>query len=374
MTARLAVTVVSLARDVWGTEHSVLNLHPRLAELGVDLTIAAPEGAFSVAARAQGMPHVLLELPERGGERTAPLRDLLRDARGVPRGVSRILRATRGCDVIHSNNLLAHPDVALAGRLSRRPTILELHDIVAPGAPAMLQSAAAALAQAVVSISRATSDPVRGPGRRKVHLVPQGIDLDKFRPGPARDTLRHAVGHPALVVAIIGRIDPSKGIDVLIRAARDAGPDIGVVVVGARGWDSGSHLEQICALGARLLGDRFHYAGPTDDVPGVLRSVDVLVNASEAEPFGLSVLEAQACGVAVIGTDAGGIPDFVEDAVTGLLVPPGDVSALASALRRAADPELRARLAAAALASVRARHGIQRRADAMADVYRSVAR
>lgn len=374
MSRRLAVTVVSLARDIWGTEHSVLNLHPHLAALGVDLTLAAPEGAFAAAARERHIPHVLLELPSRGGERTAPLRELFADARGVPRGVARILRATRSCDVMHSNNLLAHPDVAIAGRLGRRASVLELHDIVAPGAPAALQSISAALASAVVSISTATSSGVRGPGRRKVHLVPQAIDLARFTPRPGRADLRAELGDPALVVGIVGRVDPAKGVDVLIRAAAELGGQAGVVVVGARGWDSGTHLEDVCALGTRLLGDRFRYAGPIDDVPEVLRSLDVLVNASDAEPFGLSVLEAQACGIAVIGTDAGGIPDFVQDGVTGLLIPPRDEAALAAALRRAGDPALRTRLAAAALETVRARHSIEARALALSRVYRSVAR
>ena len=79
-----------------------------------------------------------------------------------------------------------------------------------------------------------------------------------------------------------------------------------------------------CAAEATtLLGDRARFVGPVDDVPGVLRSLDVLVNASASEPFGLSVLEAQASGVPVIGTDAGGIPEFVTDGETGLLVAPG---------------------------------------------------
>ena len=79
----------------------------------------------------------------------------------------------------------------------------------------------------------------------------------------------------------------------------------------------------------------------------MLRSLDVLVNASASEPFGLSVLEAQACGVPVIGTDAGGIPEFVTDGETGLLVAPGQPDALAAGLEPAcsATPGLRHDLA-----------------------------
>ncbi len=85
------------------------------------------------------------------------------------------------------------------------------------------------------------------------------------------------------------------------------------------------------------------FVGRTNDVPDTLRALDVLVNTSVAEPFGLSVLEAQASGVAVVGTRAGGIPDFVFDGDNGLLVPSGDADALAKALDRlVTDPEWRA--------------------------------
>jgi glycosyltransferase involved in cell wall biosynthesis len=112
-----------------------------------------------------------------------------------------------------------------------------------------------------------------------------------------------------------------------------------------------------------------------DEVPAVLRSLDVLVNASTSEPFGLSVLEAQACGVAVIGTDAGGVPEFVADGETGLLVAPGRPDALAAGLSRLlCVPGLRDDLAAAARSGVVAHHTLAARADAVAGVYRTLAR
>jgi glycosyltransferase involved in cell wall biosynthesis len=99
----------------------------------------------------------------------------------------------------------------------------------------------------------------------------------------------------------------------------------------------------------------------------------VLVNASVSEPFGLSVLEAQACGIPVIGTDAGGIPEFVSDGHTGLLVAPGRPDALAAGLSRILDtPGLRKDLVAAARDAVVAHHALAVRADAIAEVYRGV--
>ena len=73
-------------------------------------------------------------------------------------------------------------------------------------------------------------------------------------------------------------------------------------------------------------------SGAATTSPDVLRALDILVNCSPAEPFGRSVLEAQATGLAVIGMRQGGIPEFVADGETGLLVEPGDVTRLAAAI------------------------------------------
>ncbi len=108
------------------------------------------------------------------------------------------------------------------------------------------------------------------------------------------------------------------------------------------------------------------FAGRATDVPGTLRALDILVNASVAEPFGLSVLEAQATEVAVVGTAAGGIPDFVFDGDNGLLVPSGDADAPSKALERLlTDDELRARIASHGHATALGR-GTEARADTVA--------
>jgi glycosyltransferase involved in cell wall biosynthesis len=105
-----------------------------------------------------------------------------------------------------------------------------------------------------------------------------------------------------------------------------------------------------------------------------MRNLDVLVNASRAEPFGLTVLEAQACGVAVVAGAAGGIPEFVYDGENGLLFEPGDEIGLARALERMlGDAELRNRLAAKGLESAREK-SIDRQATLITDAYRSIGR
>jgi glycosyltransferase involved in cell wall biosynthesis len=286
------------------------------------------------------------------------------------RTIARLAREHRP-DVVHSHALNAHLDVALAGRLARRPTLLDLHDIVVPGVGRRVLSVAARLADVVLANSTATAATVTS-GR--VEVVNPGVDLERFHPGPCDGALRATLtSEPAApLVAILGRIDPEKGVEHVLRAAA-AVDGVHVVVVGAPNVADERFADGLRVLGADLLGDRVRFVGPRADVPDVLRVVDVLVNASRAEPFGRTVLEAQASGVPVIGTDSGGIPEFVDHDRTGLLVPPGDVEALAAAMRRlTGDASLRNRLRDAALASAMTR-SVPAQAEKVAAIYRSVA-
>ena len=289
-------------------------------------------------------------------------------------------RSWRGAaDIVHSNSLWAHLDCAVAGRLARRPVVLELHDFVRPGLGRFVLRAAARLASSAIAVSRAVGDAV-GADLHGLRVIPQGVDPERFSPGPPDPSWRARLSSrpEEPIVGVIGRLDPEKGIETVIRAMAMLDGPAGhshLAVVGAPALDQGAYEAHLRAEGADLLGDRISFVGAVDEVPAVLRSLDVVVNASTAEPFGLSVLEAQACGVAVIGTDAGGIPEFVTDGETGLLVGPGRPDALAAGLNRLiCAPGLRHDLAVAARRVVVAHHTLAARADALVGVYGALAR
>jgi glycosyltransferase involved in cell wall biosynthesis len=379
---RLRVLEVSDSRQVWGAELATLALAAPLAARGIDLTLASPPGGdLEEHWRRHGLPFVALDLPERLGLRDADglrrpgPRQLVQEAASTARAVRLIARAARGFDLVRSDSLWSHLDCALAGRLARRPVVLELHDLVRPGLGRRMLTAAVRLSRGAIAISRAVADCIGPAGRARVQIVAPAVDLARFAPGPSsREIRRHLTSDvDAALVGIVGRIDPEKGVDVLVRAmAMLEGPAASahLVVVGSGGLAPDGYSEQVRRDAERLLGERARFVGRTSDVPGTLRALDVLVNASVAEPFGLSVLEAQACGVPVIGTQAGGIPDFVTDGDNGLLVPSGDADSLAKALDRLlTDPDLRARLTTRARASAQAR-GIEPRAEVMADLFR----
>ena len=165
-------------------------------------------------------------------------------------------------------------------------------------------------------------------------VIPQfGIDPELYRPQPGR---KRAVSGP--VVGYVGRIVPEKGIDTLIQAAARIPTRPTLRIIG--GGDYRLPLELLAErLGVRDR-VRFQPSVPAEQVPDLLNELDVLVLPSLTQPnwkeqFGRVLIEAMACGVPVIGSDSGEIPNVIGDA--GLVFPEGDAGALALAIRQVLD-------------------------------------
>ncbi|WP_104781638.1 MULTISPECIES: glycosyltransferase [Streptomyces] len=193
----------------------------------------------------------------------------------------------------------------------------------------------------------------------RIGIVPCGVDTDRFTPkGPAAPR----GPHPHRILQL-GRLVPRKGTAVTVAAlARLPGTEL--VVVGgppAGRLDGDPEVRRLRDL-ARDAGvaDRVRFTGalPSEEVPALLRSADVVVCPADYEPFGIVPLEAMACGVPVVASAVGGQLDTVADPGTGRLVPPGDPAALAGAVAGLlADPEARAACGAAGRRRVLSRYG-----------------
>jgi len=380
------VLEVSNSRQAWGAEFAVMALAGPLADRGIDLVLASPPGGdLPEQWQKLGLRHVPLDIPTRQGIRAADgdsgpgAGQLATELLATARSVTKIARAARGADIVNSSSLWTHFDCAAAGRLARRPVVLDMHDIVRPGVGRKVLTAAVRLSSAAIAVSQAVADCVGPAGARNLRIMVPSVELDRFTPGPADPELRRrltaSVDDP--LVGIVGRIDPEKGIDLVVKAvAALTGPAARahLVVVGSPGFDSGAYLEGLKAEAGRLLGDRARFVGRIEDIPTTLRSLDVVVNASKAEPFGLGVLEAQATGVPVVATRSGGVTDFLTDGDNCLLVPIGDAAAMAAALERVlTDPELAATLGRHGRALAEAGHGMDGFADELARLYRQLA-
>ncbi|TDC59261.1 glycosyltransferase family 1 protein [Micromonospora sp. KC207] len=213
-----------------------------------------------------------------------------------------------------------------------------------------------------------------GVPRNRITVVPSGVNLATFAPlGPAADR------DPGRArVLTVGRLVERKGFQDVIRAMSLV-PDAECVVVGGPPeglLEADPHARRLRALAEKCgVADRVRLVGavPREEMGRWYRSADVLVAAPWYEPFGLTPLEAMACGVPVVGTAVGGLTDTVLDGVTGDLVPARDPRALGTAIRGLLDDRIR-RFAYAGAARDRARRSYSWAvtAERLAEVYGAV--
>ncbi len=185
----------------------------------------------------------------------------------------------------------------------------------------------------------------------KVAVLANGVDLAQFAGFPTPDT-----GGSVVRVGCVANLRPVKNIDGLLRAARRVCDRFSHVVFEVAGdGEQRAELERLHA-GLRL-GERFVLRGSVSDVPGFLRTLDVAVLPSHSEGMSNALLEYMAAGRAIVATDVGANSILVRDGEQGLIVPPGDVAALADGITRLlTDPPLAVRLGTAARARVQAEY------------------
>ncbi|MGH2679213.1 MAG: glycosyltransferase family 4 protein [Actinomycetota bacterium] len=208
----------------------------------------------------------------------------------------------------------------------------------------------------------------------KIQVIPEGVE-PSFRPDVEPGVVagvRDRYGLPARFILTVGTIEPRKNYPTLVEAyasLRARHSEVGLVIAGGRGWLFERFFEQVRSLG---LDDHVVFTGhvPDDDMPALLNAAEVFAFPSEFEGFGLPPLEAMACGIPVVCSNAASLPEVVGEA--GVLLPPRDVGGWVGALDRLlADAPLRAGFGARGLARAR-RFSWDAAAERTIEVYRSV--
>ena len=189
----------------------------------------------------------------------------------------------------------------------------------------------------LIAVSRAIEAKLANEGRAMVpiDLIHNGVDLQRYDRQEPCCTLPEEYGMEpgSQIVGVVARLEPEKGHPTLLEAwpaVLRAVPDVYLLIVG-----EGSRRDELEAQARQLrVAHRVVFTGRRDDVPAVTAALDVAVLPSYREAQGLTILEAMALSRPVVASNVGGIPEMIEDGVTGLLVPPHDPVALAAAIVR----------------------------------------
>ncbi|MGD0454119.1 MAG: glycosyltransferase family 4 protein [Solirubrobacteraceae bacterium] len=334
---------------VSGSERSLLSLLAALP-VSVQPCVASPAGRLAQAVEELGIP-------------VTPIRSTAGSLRLHPRHTPQALaemslaalqvhRAARRhrADVVHANSIRAGIELGLA-RVSPAASVVHVRDCLPPGAATTAtMRLIAATATTVVANSHYTADTVRAAAANaRLEVVHPAIDLTHFDParidrGAARARLGVA-GTRHVLLGVVAQLSPWKGQDTAIEALgllRERRVDAHLLLVGSAKFVARSTRFDNEAYVARLrrliadagLEDRVSWLGERDDVPELIRALDILLLPSQEEPFARALLEAMALEVPVLATNVGGPPEIVRDGRDGYLLPPGEPAAWEQAVRR----------------------------------------
>lgn len=373
-------------------------IHVTTTDISLDLLIGRhlaglDAAGYEVIGCSAPGPHI--EALDRMGIRHIPLQHATRsmDPTADVRALAELLGVfrTEAPDVVHTHNPKPGVYGRIAARLARVPMVVNtVHGLYAQPDDRLVRRVAVYSAERIASTCSdaelvqniediATLERLRIP-RRKLHLLGNGVDLDRFAPEPSgavRARLRAELGlaDDEVAVLVVGRLVWEKGYREVFEAAartQQSNPKIRWIVVGpfeegkADGFTEGD-LDK-----ARIHGVTF--AGYRSDVEDLYQAADLYVLASYREGFPRSAMEAAACGLPIVATDIRGCRQVVDDGVTGYLVPVRSAIGLADAVERlAGDAALRGQMSTAALAKARAEFDDRAQIELTISIYQRLA-
>jgi glycosyltransferase involved in cell wall biosynthesis len=356
---------VELGRHLYGGARQVAYLIEGLARQGVRNAVACHQDS--------GLHRWLREHPsvEDASVRTAsPWGDI--DPRWYLR-LRQWIRSERP-DVVHVHSRRGDWLSVLAARAEQVPVVLSRR-VDNPVPVLALRFLYPRLAH-VITISRGIYRVLERQGvpSGQMTCVPSAVDTGRYRPGGDCDTVRSELGLPArgALVGMAAQMIPRKGHHVLldaVPAVLQSQPETRFLIFG-KGPLRESLVEETRRRG---LTSTLFYPGFREDMPRILPCLDVLVHPALMEGLGVALLESAACGVPIVASDVGGIPEIVRDHETGRLVPPGNAEALSAALIGIlADPVQRIRMGRQARERVEREFSIGSMVAGNLGVYREV--
>jgi glycosyltransferase involved in cell wall biosynthesis len=314
--------------NIGGAGRYLLNLLKQPAFGDFDVLIACPDGELAERIDARKWKRINISG-----------RDVSFSLKLVPE-LMKIIKKEKA-DVVHTHSSLS---ARIAARTLGVPVVYTKHGMVRiPNAKGVIPGRtgpfkrsfnrlfAKMFSQKVIGVSQAICDELIESGipEDMVVAIPNGIDLEEFKMTLREDSVRSK----GPLVGTVARLDRSKALDVFLESAKiivSSEPSTRFVIGGTGPLET-ELKDKIKQL--RLEGF-VNMVGFVDDVPSFLNSLDVYVLSSDYEGLGLAILEAMACGLPVVATNVGGVPEVVLDGETGFLVPPRQPRTMAQAIVR----------------------------------------
>lgn len=308
-----------------GAENSLLNLTTNLDPGRFrPHVLCHSEGGFPERVREAGFTVDFCEFPP------LKLPNPIRIFSTVGR-MARIARE-RNAVLIHSNTPRSNFYGALTARRLSVPVVWHARNLLVPGM-IDIDNRLSLLADRILCNSDAIRERFRG--KAKAMTIINGVNFEVFDRSISGASVREELGIPghAVVMGMTSRLEPEKGHDCFLRAARtilDEVPDAWFLIVGKAFVNADEREAEVRVLAEEMsVAHRTTFAGFRRDIPAVLAAMDMLVLAAEAEPCGRVLFEAMAMARPIIGTNTGGTPEIVADGETGILFQPGQSDGLA---------------------------------------------
>ena len=355
-----------------GTERQFMTLSASIdpARFRVELACLRPGGGLAADAVRHGLPVDTFNIGPVHSARTLALQTKL--ARDVVR---------RRIDVVHAYNFYGNVFAVPPARLAGAPVVIASIRDCGPYLSPMqrrVQRLVCRAATRIVVNAGAVRDWLVADGYEphRIVLIPNGVDLEPFNAPVDPAGVRQEFGLDADVplVTVVSRVTRLKGLENFIGAAAtlaERHPRARFLVAGEPGPGDHAYLESLQRLATLLgVGDRVIFAGLRRDVPALLAASTVAVMPSLNEALSNALLESMAAGAPTVATRVGGTPEAIADGRNGVLVPPGDVAALASAIGRLLDsPDMAAALGRAARRTVEQRFSLRTMVSATEQLY-----
>jgi glycosyltransferase involved in cell wall biosynthesis/phosphoheptose isomerase len=375
--------------DAGGQNVHVAALSAAVARRGVEVVVHTRRDDRRLPRRVEMTPGVHVEHVDAGSPRPIPKDELLPYMDAFADRLAESWRSERP-DVVHAHFWMSGHAALRAAAPLGIPVVQTFHALGVvkrryqgdkdPSPPGRVEIEKDVLRHADQIVATCTDEVFElirlGAGAPRLSVIPCGVDLRLFRPEGGRE--HRTPGRRRL--ACIGRLVERKGIGNVISALALL-PDTELVIAGgprSADLDDDPDVQRLAMLAEEAgVADRVELRGrlTRDEVPPLLRSCDALVSVPWYEPFGITPLEAMACGVPVVASAVGGLIDTVVDGLTGVHVPPRDPERLAAELAPLlADEQRRTDYGRAGTQRARRLYDWNRVAAATLDVYARIAR